>query len=409
MRRKIVIGSVIILAFGAVIGGAMWSKEYQPNVLLTSGAGLILGSKVLMHGFEVGQVNEISVKDGKALVKLGLDNADAPLHDGARVSIVWKAVLGERQIEVVDGPASNAAIPDGGMIMGQMDDPVEMDKVLGALDPQTRQHLRGEIGGLATTVAGNEGDLKRTLETAGPALGALGQVLRGLGSDGPAIKDLVSQLDSMTGTLSDRDLQVRAIVEQLSGFVNAAAQQREQLQKGLEKLPGTLATAQRTLGDIPGAVDEAVPLLEDLKPGMDRLPPVAAKMRPILTDLRPTVGDLRPMLEATDSVLQSAPDLLDSAHATLPGAATTFNELSPALNFIRPYTPEIIGWFANWGSSAANYDSHGHYMRVTIPGGPSSFVGNPGPMPPGFASDSYPAPGAIGGQPWTDAFGSGMR
>jgi phospholipid/cholesterol/gamma-HCH transport system substrate-binding protein len=238
---------------------------------------------------------------------------------------------------------------------------------------------------------------------------ALGGVLRAVGSDGPAIKDLAGQLNGMVTTLVNRDQQVRAIVSGLSGATDAAAQQRDQLRTALRKLPGTLGTADRTLADVPGTVDKAVPLLDDLRPATDRLPAVARTLRPVLADLRPTVAQLRPTLGSLGTLLQFTPGLLDSAHGALPGTDSAVTSLTPALSFLRPYTPEVVGWLSNWGSSAANYDSNGHYMRVNIPAGISSFDNNPGVMPPGMVSDTFPAPGAIAGQPWTDAFGGGVR
>src|SRR5205085_10139494 len=36
----------------------------------------------------------------------------------------------------------------------------------------------------------------------------------------------------------------------------------------------------------------------------------------------------------------------------------------PVLEFIRPYIPELVGWFRDFGAGAANYDAHGHYARI---------------------------------------------
>ncbi|HEY3471851.1 MAG TPA: MlaD family protein [Amycolatopsis sp.] len=409
MRRipLFVLGVAAVAAAALLI--APGDEEYPANVVLPSATGLIAGSKVLVDGFDAGQVDDVSIKDGRAQVTVRLTKDFAPLHSGASAGIVWKAVLGERQLDVRDGPKTNPVIPPGGMLDGKVSDPVEMDKVLAALDPATRGHLSSLVQGLDRTVGGNETDLRKTLQKAGPTVEALGGVLRAVGSDGPAIKELAGQLNGMVTTLVNRDQQVRAIVSGLSGATAAAAQQREQLRAALRKLPGTLGTADRTLADVPGTVDKAVPLLNDLRPATDRLPAVARTLRPVLADLRPTVAQLRPTLGSLGTLLQFTPGLLDSAHGALPGTDSAVTSLKPALSFLRPYTPEVVGWLSNWGSSAANYDSNGHYMRVNIPAGISSFDNNPGVMPPGMASDPFPAPGAIAGQPWTDAFGSGVR
>ncbi len=39
-------------------------------------------------------------------------------------------------------------------------------------------------------------------------------------------------------------------------------------------------------------------------------------------------------------------------------------KLQPVLEFVRPYAPELVGWFRDFGGGAANYDANGHYARV---------------------------------------------
>src|SRR5205085_12669041 len=36
----------------------------------------------------------------------------------------------------------------------------------------------------------------------------------------------------------------------------------------------------------------------------------------------------------------------------------------PVLEFIRPYIPELVGWFRDFGAGASNYDANGHYARI---------------------------------------------
>ena len=34
------------------------------------------------------------------------------------------------------------------------------------------------------------------------------------------------------------------------------------------------------------------------------------------------------------------------------------------LHFIRPYAPDLVGWFRDFGQSTANYDANGHFARI---------------------------------------------
>ncbi|NKQ57739.1 MCE family protein [Amycolatopsis sp. K13G38] len=410
MRRLIIafIAAAVVVA-GVVLALPSAMSGYTVTVVLDSAANVVRGGTVAINGFEAGKVDDITVQDGKAKVSLALAGGQGPLHDGAVVTIEWKAVLGERWIAVTDGPKSNPVIPSGGMIRGSMPSPMEFDQVLAALDQPTRDHLVSLINTLNGTVGGSEQDLNRTLRTAGPAVQALGDVVRGLGADGPAISQLVTQLDTMVHTVATRDSDVTTIINELSRTTALTAQQKQALADALKKLPDTLRAATSTLGDVPGTVDKALPLLHAAKGATDRLPALARNLSPLLADLRPAVAQLKPTLAAASDLLDTTPALLDAAHAVLPGANSAVGSLLPALSFLRPYTPELAGWLANWGSLAASYDANGHYAHIYIQAGAGNLDANPGVVPPGYVSDPNPMPGSLVGQSWTDAFGSGMR
>ena len=49
----------------------------------------------------------------------------------------------------------------------------------------------------------------------------------------------------------------------------------------------------------------------------------------------------------------------------------------PVLEFIRPYTPDFVGWLRDFGQGAANYDANGHYARIQPIFNTFSFADNP--------------------------------
>ncbi len=65
--------------------------------------------------------------------------------------------------------------------------------------------------------------------------------------------------------------------------------------------------------------------------------------------------------------------LVGNANATTGAIASENRALSealalqksqPVLEFVRPYIPELVGWFRDFGQGAANYDANGHYARI---------------------------------------------
>jgi phospholipid/cholesterol/gamma-HCH transport system substrate-binding protein len=410
--RKLGVLAVVALAgtwigFKVLGGGA----SYHVKVVLGSATNLVVGGTVDVNGFKAGKISRLSVRDGKALVELSLNSSYAPLHDGSKVVVDWKALLGERVVYITDGSRSNAKIPSGGMIAGSQAEPVELDRVLTALDAKTRGHLVSLVKSLNSTIGGktNEQNLSATLQSAGPALQALGGVLRALGTDGPAIKNLVSQLNSMVTTVSSRDANIQVMIDDLAHLTTLTAAQRQSLTDALKRLPATLQVANKALGDVPGAVANSVPLLKDLRPATAQLPGAAHNLKPVLVSLQPVATRLRSSLSAVAQLLQYTPGLLSAANTTLPGIESTLTYLQPVLSFLRPYTPEAAGFFATWGSAFANYDANGHYARAFAQASGTSLNVNPGVQPPGTTNAPYPLPGATGGQPWTDAAGSGPR
>ena len=407
MRLYVVLGGAIAL----VIAGVWFlaGNTYTVKVALPSATNIVNGGTVQLNGFEVGSVSKIEAQENQAILELKINRDYAPLHEGAVVLVPFKALLGERVVDITDGPSTNAAIPNHGLIVGQMPKPTEFDQILNTLDKPTLDHLKSLVNGLDDTVKGHEGDVNATLQASGPALQALGGVLDAIGTDGPAIRALVTRLNELTGTVADHQNDVRTVVTQLTRLTSLAASRQQQLRDSLSALPPTLETAKSTLDKVPPVAHEVVPLLHDLDPATEKLESVAGNLHPLLKDLRPALHDLRPTIKALDELFDNTPGLFDSYNETAPELTKALDNLSEPLDFLRPYTPEAIGWLSNWNSAFANYDSNGHFARIFVQGGSTSLMGNPGIVPPGVRVTPYPLPGQNGGTPWTDAFGSGVR
>lgn len=382
--------------------------DYTVEVVMPAATNLVEGSPVQISGGDAGEVKDLEVRDGKAIVTVALKDDYAPLPEGTTAQVSWKATLGERILDLEPGKKSNGDLRDGALIEGTVDR-VEIDQVLATLDGPTRKRVQSLVGRLATTLDGSEGDVNATIDAAGPLVQVLGEVLKAVGTDGPALRSLVSRMNELTQVLVSRDSEIADTVTGLADTTETLASHREALSSALKKLPGTLDTAHTTLNKVPGTVDEVVPMVDSLAPGVARLPDVSRDLSTVLTDLRPTVRQLRPTLDSLQTLLGTTPSLLGSLHSVSPQAETAVESLSPVLAHLRPYMPELAGWLSNWGSAAANYDSNGHYLRAFVQEGTTSLTMNPGVMPPGITSHENRYPGESEGQRWTDAHGSEMR
>jgi phospholipid/cholesterol/gamma-HCH transport system substrate-binding protein len=100
-------------------------------------------------------------------------------------------------------------------------------------------------------------------------------------------------------------------------------------------------------------------------------------------DARPTIADLRTLInnpgpdnDLTD-LLNKAPSLARNATPAFKNGTTALRKSIPVLTFIRPYTPELVGFLRDFGQGASNYDANGHYARIMPMFTPYSFTDNP--------------------------------
>ena len=406
--RTWVVGALVVAAGLVGLKVASGEDPYTLDVVTPAADGLVTGSRVHIGGQEVGKVAEISVEGDQARLTLEIDPDRAPLHAGTTVNVRWSSIVGRRYVDLTPGPADNPVLPEGKLLAAKTER-VELDDIVKALDEPTRAKVKTLVAQLDTTLDRSDTDLNATLEDAGPFVDALGEVLEGVGKDGGAISTLVSNLHEVTSALTSRDADVAGTIRDLRALVAVAVRQSGQVRAALDEVPATLRTATAFFDKVPGAVDEAVPLLEDLAPAVDKLPSVARRLDPVLRDLRPVVAELRPTLDAADDLLEQTPGLLSIATQTVPDLETALAQLQPAVSFLRPYTPEIIGFLTNWASLFSAKNAAGHFGRALIPASVSSFNSNPGVLPPFMFQAKEPEPGSLIDQPWTDANGDGVR
>lgn len=403
-----VVAVVVVVVVVAVL--TLMNDSYRLQILMPTANGAIVGDQVMVGGRPSGSVESVELHDDRdALITVKLDSDVAPMHEGTTARIAWLTLLNARAVEVVPGPPNAPELPSGARIVSG-DERVELDDVLASLDPQTMKNVSGLVEQLHAMTDGREKQLSDTVATAGPAVDALGQVLDAVGTDGPAIRDLVTQLHGVTSTLAQRKDQLGGVIQNLGPLTDSVAKQQVALSQTIAQLPATLDQASTTLGKVPDAVDQTKPLLDELRPATAQLPETAHNLAPVLSDLRPVADELRPTLDAANNLLDVTPELLDRAHAVVPPLTDTVQKAQTPVAFLRPYTPELVGWLSNWnGIFASRTQTGGHYARALITTGGAAETDNPGVVPPGVQSIARPAPGSIVNQPWTDANGDSPR
>jgi phospholipid/cholesterol/gamma-HCH transport system substrate-binding protein len=119
------------------------------------------------------------------------------------------------------------------------------------------------------------------------------------------------------------------------------------------------------------------------KPATKDLARFLRELRPLLHDARPTIADLSTAVhrpgannDLTD-LLRQTPALERAAKPSFSHSIAALEQATPVLKFLRPYTPDFIGWLRDFGQGSSNYDANGHFARIQPIFNAYSFTDNP--------------------------------
>ena len=129
------------------------------------------------------------------------------------------------------------------------------------------------------------------------------------------------------------------------------------LAEALDYLPQTLRRGNTTFVNLRATLDDLDKLVAASKPASKNLAPFLAELRPLLQEAGPTSASSRKLLrqpgadnDFTD-LLNSSPALAQQASSTFPASVKALKKGTPVLTFFRPYSPDLVGWFRDFGQS----------------------------------------------------------
>jgi len=136
-------------------GGLSLKKGYSVDVVFDSAAGLGRDASVQIAGVEVGRVESIKLKDGKALVALRI-TPDVKLEKDVTATIKTHGVLGDKYVEIIPGSKGQAFLEQGGHI-SLTERHADIDKLLNQVG-LIADDIKVLTGSLSKVLAGKKGE-----------------------------------------------------------------------------------------------------------------------------------------------------------------------------------------------------------------------------------------------------------
>lgn len=422
------VAAVAVVAVVLLRGG----DEHEYEVIFQNAGQLVKDNDVQVGGRRIGSVKDISLTaDNQARIKIAVSGDYAPLREGTTALIRSTSLSGvaSRYITLTMAPNNAKALPDGARIGAEKTTtPVDLDQLFDSLDPKTLKGLQEVIQGSATQYADKGEQANAAAEYLNPALSTTRRLVNELTRDQQSLSDFLAAGSDVTNALAQRSGDITGLVTNANATARAIGDEREALSADLEQLPVTLRRANTTFVNLRATLDDLDTLVDASKPATKDLAPLFRELRPLVRDARPTIADLRTLIsrQGADNdlidLLHKTPTLERAARPAFASSTEALRKSVPVLSFVRPYTPELVGFLRDFGQGASNYDANGHYARIQPMFTPFSFVDNPAggllmPSSPlsritGVSSGNVPrCPGAAsqpaqdGSAPWRDTNG----
>jgi phospholipid/cholesterol/gamma-HCH transport system substrate-binding protein len=370
-----------ILVFERVNLPIVGASTFAVNGAFPTAAAVVsgLGEPVNVAGVRVGQITGTSLQNGQGIIHMAIDPTKLPsgiLYRDASADLVPNTPLKDMQVNIHPGTPAAGVLAHGATIaVAQTTSPTDSDELLAALDTDTRTWFTSLITDLDRGTSGRGADLRALLNNLGPTVAqtrAIGDLLAARRHE---LAQLVHNLGALTYAASQKDTQIQTVVRAGDTTFQALAGQDVALRDAIARLPGTLATTNRTLTDLIPLANALGPTATALLPTARRLPGTLRGAQTLFQGaaLLP-LKEIPPFVKAVLPLAAQLPPLTHSLAGIIPSLRDSFKVLAYTTNEIS-YNPGgknqgFLYWLAwtahNLDSALSVADANGPAIRSVI-------------------------------------------
>jgi phospholipid/cholesterol/gamma-HCH transport system substrate-binding protein len=376
-------GAVIVVLL-LVLGGG---SSYTVTAQFENASQLVTGNNVSVAGAPVGSIKEISLSDdGQALVKMQIsDDAYAPLPEGTQATVRSQSLSGIANryidLDLPDQPDGKTISSGGTITQADTTAEVDLDQLFNTLDRPTVESIKQVITGFARAYDGVGPKANRGFHYLNPFLSTSRRVFSELNSDQANLDSLVVDAAGLMGTLNAKSPEISSLVANLEGMLGTIGAEQASLASAVGQLPDFMRQFNTTAFNLRAALDDVQPLVNATRPVARKLQPFAKRLRGFARDAVPTVRGLNGVIKAPgaandlieltalqDPLAQIGVGPVDRNGASRPGAlpasAESLTNSLDQISMLRAYSPELTGWFDDFGHSGFP-DAFGGIGRIS--------------------------------------------
>jgi phospholipid/cholesterol/gamma-HCH transport system substrate-binding protein len=270
MLIKVSIFAVSMLLVSAalvvIFGDFRFGAENTYHATFTDASKLKAGQKVRIAGVPVGAVSGLKLNSDNTIdVKFGVDRRYT-LYTSTRAVVRYENLVGDRFLEITSGPGELRKLPAGGTINSQHTQPaLDLDALLGGLRPLVKGLDADKVNTISSAVIqllqGQGGALSNVLADTSAFSTALGQRDQLIG-------DVITNLNTVLGTIDQKSAKFSASVDQLQQLISGLAKNKDDIAGAIPPLASTTTDLTELLQNsrrpLQGILENTRPLATEL-------------------------------------------------------------------------------------------------------------------------------------------------
>jgi phospholipid/cholesterol/gamma-HCH transport system substrate-binding protein len=287
------------------------------SAVFSDASRLKSGQTVRVAGVRVGTVHGVSLRPDKTVVVSFDADRNVVLTTGTRAAVRYLNLVGDRYLELLDGPGSTKVLPGGSQIPADRTAPaLDLDLLLGGLKPVIHGLNANDVNALTSSLV---------------------QVFQGQG-----------------GTLE-------SILSKTSSFTNALADNKEVVQQVIDNLNTVLGTIDKEGDNFSGTIDRLERLVKGLADDRDPIGSAIVSLDSGTASLADLLTQARPPLAGTVNQLSRLAPLLDDDKGRLDGALQKAPE-----NYRKLQRTGAYGSVLNWYVCGLSWRATDFQNRVVV-------------------------------------------
>jgi phospholipid/cholesterol/gamma-HCH transport system substrate-binding protein len=335
------------------------------------------GQSVNVAGVPVGEIANVQLKDGRAVVEMKIRKKYAHVYKDATALLRPKTGLNDMIVELTPGTKKAGEIDHakGVIPITQTLANVNTDEFLAALDGDTRSYLQLLVAGGGEALGGNGKNLSATFRRFDPTNRDILKITKALSVRRENISRSIHNFKELTAAVGTKDKQLSSLVDASNAVFKSFANQDAKLRQTLQLLPGTLKVTDTAVQKVDKLGTTLGPTLGKLRPGARALGPSLKQSRPFFEKTTPVIEkQLRPFArDALPTVKILRPAARDLADLT-PGFTSVLKNANYLLNTLA-YNPPgddegylfWVSWLNHIGPTVfSTQDAHGPIRRGAL-------------------------------------------